>query len=48
MPSMDEVMKLDRELADLCLWDHNEYTLSGGGVGSPTMSGHAALPTAPT
>jgi len=47
MPSVEEVMELDRELEDVCSWDHNGYILSGGTVDSPKMLSHLALPTAP-
>jgi len=33
MPSVDEVMKLERELGDVCSWDCNGYIVSGGLVG---------------
>ena len=47
MPSVEEVMELDRELEDVCSWDHNGYILSGGTVDSPKMSSHLAPSTAP-
>jgi len=47
MPSVEEVMELDRELEDVCSWDRNGYILSGGTVDSPKMSSHLALSTAP-
>ena len=40
MPSVNEAMKLDEELRDVCSWDSNKYLLSGGVVDSS--------PSAPT
>ena len=35
VPSLEEVMRLDRELGDVCSWDSNNYLLNSGLVGTP-------------